>query len=431
LTIESESPSVLASGQHVTPDRSGQNRTTDGEARFQAGRTALNAVNFFVAAMQTGFGPFVSVWLIDQGWTLTEVGVALSVGTVAALCGQIPGGMLVDAVRRKRNIAAIAMAAVAFSALAIALTPSIPAVWLSEVLHSLASAVIAPAIAAMTLSLCGSDSFGERLGGNARYASLGSALAAGAFGFAAMHLGQRSIFFITAGLALPAMASLLAVRQGSCPPSADDHMAIAAPADRDTRPWNIFRDPAMHIFALCVILFHLSNAALLPLALGELSEHGEASGFVVSAAIVVPQIVVALCSPWAGAAAQSFGRRKVLLVGFLALPVRALLFAAGPGPETLDAIELLDGVSATVLGLMLPLIAADLTRRNGHLNLAIGAFGLAAGLGATFSTTAAGFIADRMGAGTAFLGLALVGGLAILLLVLAMPETRPRTLPAQ
>jgi len=115
------------------------------------------------------------------------------------------------------------------------------------------------------------------------------------------------------------------------------------------------------------------------------------------------------------------------LVGFIALPVRAVLFAFSPGPEAVDVIEILDGVSATVLGLMLPLIAADLTQKTGHLNLAIGSFGLAVGLGATFSTMVAGWVADRMGAEMAFLGLALVGGIATVLLALAMPETRPAT----
>jgi MFS family permease len=115
----------------------------------------------------------------------------------------------------------------------------------------------------------------------------------------------------------------------------------------------------------------------------------------------------------------------VLLIGFAALPLRALLFALDPGPELMSVFQLLDGVSATVLGLMLPLIAADLTRKTGHLNLAIGSFGLAAGLGATFSTPVAGWVADHMGATTAFLGLALVGTVATALLAVAMPETRP------
>src|SRR6202012_3487325 len=121
----------------------------------------------------------------------------------------------------------------------------------------------------------------------------------------------------------------------------------------------------MHVFALCVILFHLSNAALLPLALGGLSRRGEAAGLIVSATIVIPQLIVAAASPWAGMLARTRGRRTVLLVGFAALPVRGLLFACGPGPEMVDVIEVLDGVSATVLGLMPPLIAADLTIRTG------------------------------------------------------------------
>jgi MFS family permease len=123
-------------------------------------------------------------------------------------------------------------------------------------------------------------------------------------------------------------------------------MAIAAPKDRDTAPWIIFRDPTIHIFALCIILFHMSNAAQLPLALGILSERGEASGFIVSAAIIVPQIIVAAASPWAGAMARQLGRRKVLLVGFGALPVRALLLGLNLGPEAVDVIQVLDGISA-------------------------------------------------------------------------------------
>ncbi|HEX3991241.1 MAG TPA: MFS transporter, partial [Acetobacteraceae bacterium] len=316
-------------------------------ATLHVGRTAVHALNFFVAAMQTGFGPFMSVWLVSQGWSLTDVGVALSIGTVAGLVGQLPGGGLVDRMQRKRPIAAIAIAVVAVSALMIALTPSIPAVWLAQVLHAIGSVIITPAIAALTLALCGPDSFSERLGGNARYAALGAALAAGAFGLASTHLGEQSIFIITAALALPAIASLFAIRQGASPPTPAEHMALAHPKDRDTAPWTIFRDPTMHIFAVCLILFHLSNATLLPLALGALSQRGEASGYVVPAAIIVPQLITMIASPWAGAMARIVGRRKVLLVGFIALPARAVLFAFNPGPEAVDAIEVLDGVSAT------------------------------------------------------------------------------------
>jgi MFS family permease len=392
------------------------------QATSNTSREALAALNFFVAAMQTGFGPFVSVWLVSQGWSLTDVGVALSIGTAAGLCAQVPGGGLVDRAPRKRPITIVALAVVAVSALIIAITTSIPAIWAAEVLHAAGSAIITPAIAALTLVLCGHDNFSERLGGNARYASLGSVLAASAFGLASAHLGERSIFLVTAALALPAVAALLAIKPARAP---IDHAANVHPNERDTAPWAIFLDPTMHIFAVCILLFQLGNAALLPLVLEGLSSRGEASGFVVPAAIIVPQLIVAAGSPRAGAAARSIGRRKLLIAGFLALPLRAVLFACDPGPVAVIVIEALDGVSATVVGLMLPLIAADLTKKTGHMNLAIGSFGLAAGLGAIFSTTVAGWVADRMGAGMAFAGLALVSTAAALLVVLAMPETRP------
>jgi MFS family permease len=144
----------------------------------------------------------------------------------------------------------------------------------------------------------------------------------------------------------------------------------------------------------------------------------------VSAAIIVPQIVVALFSPLVGRLAQSLGRRPVLLVGFLALPVRGLLFMTLPDAVPLVVIQILDGISGAVFGLMVPLIAADVTRRSGFLNFGINSLALAGGLGATFSTTAAGWVAYTLGAPVAFFGLALVGAAALLLIWFLLPETR-------
>jgi MFS family permease len=134
--------------------------------------------------------------------------------------------------------------------------------------------------------------------------------------------------------------------------------------------------------------------------------------------------VVALFSPMVGRLAQSFGRRPVLLVGFVALPVRALLFMTLPGAVPLVMMQVLDGISGTVFGLMVPLIAADVTRRSGFLNFGINSLALAGGLGATFSTTAAGWVAYTLGAPMAFFGLAIVGFAALLVIWFLLPETR-------
>ena len=77
----------------------------------------LNGLNFFVADMLTGFGPFVTIYLTANGWRPADIGFALSVGTMAAIVGQVPAGMLVDAVPLKRLITAAGIAAIIVSAL--------------------------------------------------------------------------------------------------------------------------------------------------------------------------------------------------------------------------------------------------------------------------------------------------------------------------
>jgi predicted MFS family arabinose efflux permease len=385
----------------------------------------LNGLNFFTAAVQAGFGPFIAVWLTQSGWTLIDLGLVLSIGTLAALIGQLPGGLLVDHVHHKRFAAGGALIALCASALLLSLAPTQPMVWGAEIVHGLASCVMTPAIAAMTLAVCGHDNFGERLGQNTRYASLGNAASAALLGAAASAISEQAVFLVTAALVLPALATLFMIQKSDHVDPADDHPALLHPREREHWPWQIFADPALHIFAVACVMFQLANAALLPVALNGLTHKGNAPGYLVSATIVVPQIVAATIAPWAGNLAQRIGRRPVLMVGFAAVPLRALLFAILPGALPLAAVQALDGVSAAVFGMMLPLIAADLTDRSGYLNFAIGALGLAGGLGATFSTALAGWVGAHLGDSMTFLFLAAIGAASVLLLWMAMPETRP------
>jgi MFS family permease len=386
-------------------------------------RFALNGLNFLTAAVQAGFGPFIAVWLTEEGWTETELGLTLSIGTFAALLGQLPGGILVDALHTKRFVASGAMAATGLSAIALGLSPSLYIVWGAEAGNSLASCVMTPAIAALTLSLCGHEGFGERLGHNTRYAAIGNAASAALLGAAASYISVRSVFLVTATLTVPAIVFLLMIRGSDR--VEDDHPALKHPKEREHWPWQTVTEPALPIFTAAVVLFQLANAAMLPLALNALTRRGEASGFLISATIIVPQVITASVAPWAGRLAQRIGRRPVLIAGFAAVPVRGLLFAALPGAIPLAVFQVFDGISAAVFGLMLPLIAADLTRRTGYLNIAIGWFGLASGLGATFSTFLAGWIGETFGTQVMFLSLAGVAAIATALLWIAMPETRP------
>jgi MFS family permease len=165
---------------------------------------------------------------------------------------------------------------------------------------------------------------------------------------------------------------------------------------------------------------------MLPLAGETFAYSKEAlSSLIVSALIMVPQVIVAMMAPWAGRQANTWGRRPLLLVGFAALPIRALVFAWTTNPITLIAAQVLDGVSGTMLGVLTALIIADLTTGTGRFNISQGFVGTTSGVGAALSTTLSGLVAGSFGRAAGFLGIAAVAMAAVVLLWSLMPETNP------
>ncbi|WP_133891392.1 MFS transporter [Paraburkholderia sp.] len=386
---------------------------------------ALDWMNFFVANVQTGFGPFIASYLASHKWTQGEIGMALSVGTISAMVSQVPAGAAVDAMKNKKGAAAWAIIAIILSAVLLASSPTVLPVIAAEVFHGFASCMLVPAMAAISFALVGRQNLGDRLGRNARWASIGSAIAAGLMGLFGEYFSSRAVFWLTAALAMPALIALSMVQNTGTVDATPQAKPTPDADEKRESLRELLRDKRMLIFAACIVLFHLSNAAMLNLAAGEVTAGmGDNVQLVIAACIIVPQAIVAMMSPWVGRSAQRWGRRPILLFGFAALPVRALLFAGISSPYLLVPVQMLDGLSAAVFGVMLPLIAADVAGGKGRYNLCIGLFGLAAGIGATLSTAAAGFIADRFSNTVSFFGLAAAGALAVLLVWAAMPETR-------
>jgi predicted MFS family arabinose efflux permease len=382
---------------------------------------------FFVADVQTGFGPFVSVYLTAQHWTQFDIGLVLSAAGVVSLLGQMPGGALVDAARSERFVAGLAVAAICVSALTYAAVPIFPIVLTGSILHALASCVLGPAMAAISLGLVGHMAIGARLGRNARFASVGNGLAAAVMGAVGYLISARAVFIVTVVLLIPALLALRAIAPAEIDP---ERAHGAMPRRRDKPPFRIselLRNRPLLIFAGCLLLFHLANSAMLPLVGSVVTmQSSRWATVLIAACIVVPQLVVAALSPWVGERADSWGRRPLLLLGFAALPIRGLLFVFVSNPYLLVAVQLLDGVTAAVLAVMVPLVVADATRGSGHFNLGQGAVGTATGIGASLSATFAGYMTDRFGSGSAFAGLAVTALVGLSVLWLLMPETKPQ-----
>ena len=382
---------------------------------------------FFVANVQTGFGPFINYYLTSAAWTQVDIGIVLSIGSAVALAGQMPGGALVDAVRSERFVAAIAVAVIGASALIFALWPFYVAVLGASVLHSAASCVLGPAMAAISLGLVGHGDLSVRLGRNARFAAIGNGIAAAAMGACGYWISNRAVFFVTAVLMVPALISLMFIRTGEVDP---ERAHGGAPEQPPQRPLSSLLTRArlwpLVTFALGFTLFQLANSAMFPLMSSVLTMRSSRwAALLIAAGIVVPQLLVALISPWIGRRAQIIGRRPLLLFGFAVLPIRGVLFAVVHDPNVLVIAQLLDGISGAVFGVLVPLVVADVTRGTGHFNLALGIVGTAIGVGATLSTTLAGWVSDHMGSNTAFLVLAAIAAAGLVCIWALMPETRP------
>jgi MFS family permease len=388
----------------------------------------LDGVNLLIAGALSGFGPYVAAFLAEQNWTQQSIGVVLTAGGFAGLLSQLPGGALLDAIRSKRTAVALGAGMVAAGALAIALWPSFPLVLAALVLQGITGGFLGLAIVAISLGLVGNTALAERLGRNQRFASTGGVVAAGLMGLIAYFLSFRAIFFVAAALVLPLLVALGRIRpadihfgRASCIP---DHQGHSRPPRVGLR--SLWNNHGLLVFAGCIFLFQMANASVLPLAGETLAYSKQAlSSLIVSALIVVPQAIVAIMAPWTGRQANTWGRRPLLLIGFAALPVRALIFAWTTDPIILIVAQLLDGLSATMLGVLTALIVADLTAGSGRFNLAQGFVGTISGIGASLSTTLSGLLAGSLGRAAGFLGIAAVALTAALLLWLLMPETKP------
>ena len=412
-------------------ERTATQVATDGV--FQI-RRPLDALNFFLADVRDGLGPYLAVYLLTvQRWDEASIGLVMSVATLAGLLAQTPAGALIDATRAKRAVVASAALAVTLASL---LLPWLPTFWpvaLSQATAHAAAAVFAPAVAAITLGAVGHKAFASRIGRNESFNHAGNACAAAAAGVGAYVWGPVVVFFVLAAMSVASLVSVLAV-----PASAINHdlargLHDETPArraqskDRD-QPSGLkvlITCRPLLIFAACAVLFHFANAAMLPLVGEKLALQDKNLGTsLMSACIIAAQIVMVPMAMLVGAKADAWGRKPLFLIGLLILPIRGMLYTLSDDPYWLVGVQLLDGVGAGIYGAIFPIIVADLMRGTGRFNVAQGAIITAQGVGAALSTTVAGFVVVSLGYSAAFLTLAGIAGAGLLLFWLAMPETR-------
>jgi MFS family permease len=173
------------------------------------------------------------------------------------------------------------------------------------------------------------------------------------------------------------------------------------------------------------VLFQLADASVMPLVSGRLGhERNEQSELITASLVAIPEVVTVLIARWIARQADEWGRKPLLITGFCALPVHAALFALAPDAWYLLGVQVLGGLTAATLGIMMPLVIADITRGTGRYNLAQGAVGTASAIGASVSTAVSGYVVQLFGYSLGFIGLAAVSAIALIFLCWFLPETK-------
>ncbi|WP_159815180.1 MFS transporter [Pseudomonas sp. 18058] len=393
---------------------------------------SLDSLNFFLADVRDGLGPYLAIYLLAvHHWDPASIGLVMTIAGIAALVTQTPAGALVDNTRRKRAIIAIAALLVTGSCLLLPFVTSFSLVALTQALSAVAASIFAPAISAITLGITGPRAFTRRTGRNETFNHAGNACAALLAGVFAYLFGPVAVFYLMAAMAI---ASVIAVSFVS--PKAIDHDVARGldpgGAGHATQPSGLtvlLKNRPLLLFAICCALFHLANAAMLPLVSQKLAQANlQMATPLTSACIVAAQLVMVPVALLVGAKADVWGRKPLLLAGFMILPLRGVLYILSDDPYWLVAVQLLDGIGAGIFGALFPVVVKDLTLGTGHFNVSLGALSTVFGLGAALSNSLAGFVVQAAGYSAAFLTLAGVAAVALVLLWVAFPETLQRSM---
>lgn len=393
----------------------------------------LDLLNFCNAGIQTGLGPFIAVFYTAvRHWNPGQIGILIACQSLIGIVTQSFVGGWIDESRHKRIITAAAGLTVAAAAVGLVTLPSFGSQIIIQLVIGLAVTVFPAATAAFALGMVEQAELSGRIARNETFTHGGNvvfAIAAGALGTA---IALQGIFYtaavFAAGMAVAVYfineshVNYEAARAGSGSKKDADRASVS----------DLVHDRRILTFTIGVVLFFCANAATLPLV-GEIlsqGKHNKGAAWQISAAVVVAEIVMVLVAMVSGKLADSWGRKRLFLLGFAFLALRNGLTVLNHNEFYLIGLQTLDGVAMGAYGVLLTLITADLAKGSGRFNFIQGSVQSAMGLGGFLSNIFYGWIAKAFGFNAAFMGLAALAVAGGVFWQFRMIETKPEQQPA-
>ncbi|MGJ7581080.1 MFS transporter [Variovorax sp. RHLX14] len=391
--------------------------------RGRSSLLALTWLAFFMADVRDGLGPFLATYLQENHVRQDLIGYTMTAGGLAAVAMTPFAGAWVDRSHAKRAMTvAGALAVLGASVLAFS-TLSGPLLIASQIVTGLAGAVLAATMAALTLGLAKSSGFKHQMGRNEAFSHGGNMVSAIGAGLAAHLFGAPWMLAVMAAMTVGMVLFVLAIR-----PDDIDHEAARGDEPQDEAPKpvaaeghspvrTLFRNRGLLLFGLTCALFHLGNAAMLPLLNQRLAATVADSAPLLwtGIAIVVAQLTMIPVALWVSRS-KRFDIVWFVYAAILVLPIRGALAYAFTSEWNNIPVQVLDGLAAGVLGVATPLMVQRYVQGTGRFNTALGFVMTLQGIGAALSPGIANAI---VGSGQRF-GLAFVVLATAALLALPM-----------
>ncbi|MCS3446081.1 MULTISPECIES: MFS transporter [Bradyrhizobium] len=371
----------------------------------------LLALNFFMADMQAGIGPFLGVFLLAHGWQSGWIGTVMTAGGVAGMLMTTPAGALIDATRSKKLFVIIPGICTVIASGIVLLSQEFWLVAASQVATAIAGASIGPAVAGITLGIVRQAGFNQQNGRNQAFNHAGNMVGAGLSGFVGWVYGFTAVFWLAALFGVLSIVSVLMIPSASIDDDAARGLERKGNNDGPANGLRVLAESKpLLILAAALLFFHLGNAAMLPLyGLAVVADKQADPASFVAMTIVIAQGTMILTSLAAMRMAEKEGYWLVLLASFMALPIRGIIAAWLLNKWGVYPVQILDGVGAGLQSVAVPGLVARILDGTGRINAGQGAVMTVQGIGASLSPAIGGWIAQELGYGAMFL---ILGGFA-------------------
>ncbi|GGD97149.1 MFS transporter [Aureimonas endophytica] len=437
---------------------------------------ALGAVNFFLADVRDGLGPFLGIFLVGQGWDTASIGLVMTIGGIAGMLATTPLGALADASKAKRFMVGFCAALTIVASLAILFIPSFAFVAASQIATGIAGAAIGPALAGLTLGLVGQKGLSHQLGRNEAWNHGGNVVAAAGAGFFGYEFGLTAVFILMTLMAAGSIVAVLTIRAEDIDHDVARGLERKGGEEKEAPSGFsvLWRSTPLLILAATLMLFHFGNGAMLPLlgqqvaaeakagdeAADPLTASGNAAASdaaapttigptaaapgqpaaqparqpstlqqllsdpvsYTAATVIIAQLTMIPVALLAAAFAGRRGYFLLLVAALVALPIRGLIAGLWPSPYALVPVQMLDGVGAGLLGVAVPGLVARMLKGTGHVNAGLGAVMTVQSVGASLSPAIAGAIVTQFGFSTAYLALAGFAVCGLVLWLISAPK---------